>query len=117
VITVSPMGRYYCERCDTRYDGGPGDCPGSCEEEPLLDLRNEEVILFMEEQDRKRFVKRAGLITAAVTVLTSPLLILIGMFKVRLAFFVWLGAVAAIATPLSWALRPRPRTPNPATIS
>lgn len=117
MINVSPMGRYYCERCDTRYDGGPGDCPGDCEEEPLLDLRNEEVILFIEEQDRKRFVKRAALILAGVTVLTSPVLVLVGLFSVRIGIIAWIAAAGGIATPLSFVLKPRPRTPDPATIS
>jgi len=62
-------------------------------------------------------VKRATLIVAAVAVLLSPIVVLVGMYAAHLALFAWLGATGAIATPLTFVLEPRPRTPDPATIT
>lgn len=58
-VVVDPSGAFFCESCTRRY-AAKGDCP-KCPGEPLLDLRNEDVIHMLQEFDSARWRKRAAI--------------------------------------------------------
>jgi len=80
VTQADPAGRFYCHSCLARY-GAPGDCPrAECDQEPLLDLADEEVRLFLAEFDARAKWKRFGLCFGIALVFGIPLVIVGGYF-------------------------------------
>jgi hypothetical protein len=71
-------GRFLCHECTRRYHR-PGDCP-HCPEEPLLDLADEEVRLFLDDFDSKARWRRFGLCFGAALPIGIPLVIVGGYY-------------------------------------
>ena len=66
-------GPYFCEECGARY-GGPGDC-SKCPGEPLLDLRDPDVIHLINSFDDARWQRRIGLFTALSAFIVVPVVL------------------------------------------
>lgn len=64
-------GQYLCERCVVLHRG-PGMCPG-CEEEPLVDVANEEAMRWVRGRDERRHFRRAAKFAVVGMVLMTPL--------------------------------------------
>lgn len=103
------MGPWFCEQCTARYPG-PGDC-AQCPEEPLLDLRNEDVLIMLDEFDHRRWRTRAAIYTVIVGILFLPFFALIGWVKLRWIFIVYGLATAGVSSALISALPPKKRRP------
>ena len=92
--TVSAVGRYICEVCGIR-----AAAEGFCKEhpdEPLLDLSNEDVRLMLDEFDDRRKAKRYTVLTLVSAILTSPLLIVVGVISRKGALVAWAASTAGL---------------------
>lgn len=113
-----PSGRFICEACATRYDGG-GDCP-RCEGEPLMDLADEEVVLMLEGFDDAAQRKRYFLCFVGATVVAVPigLVLLIAAagtdsrVLTKLAFLVAAGIMVGLTTLLAFLFPARRKLPK-----
>lgn len=85
----SIKGRYFCENCTGRYEQS-GDCP-KCEDEPLLDLGDENVRLMLVEMDEKSQSRRYKLLLTIAIVATMPL----SLYFVLVRFGMLYGVVAS----------------------
>ena len=110
----SPDGVWFCESCTRRFTVG-GDCT-MCEEEPLLDLRNSDVIEMLQDFDTQRWRKRFGqfaLLVGGITFGAMLLGVLLGSeFDLR-AGLIGGGAITfAGATVLMQVFAPPKRCPT-----
>lgn len=69
-------GPFFCDSCRRRYGVEAYECP-SCEDEPLLDLRDPEVEHMLRGFDERDWRKRAALFTVVAIVVCLPLLMLV----------------------------------------
>ena len=106
----TPDGRWFCETCESRYDG-PGDCI-RCPEEPLLDLHDEDTRLTIEEMDAGRRRKRHALLGLASLAVCFPLVILVGFISTKLGVLAWVGATGALTGVLWKAFPTKDRLPE-----
>ncbi len=102
-IQTDPDGRWFCERCQSRY-ATPGDC-ARCPDEPLLDLHDEDVRLAIEELDASRRRKRHALLGLVALAACFPLVLLVGIFSTKLGVLAWVGATSALTATL-WKIFP-----------
>jgi hypothetical protein len=106
---TTPAGRWFCERCQARYQA-PGDCQ-RCPDEPLLDLHDEHTRLAISEMDDARRRRRHGLLGIISLACCSPTLVLV-MLSTKLAVLAWVGATGVL-TGILWKLFPtRDRLPE-----
>lgn len=78
------QGHYLCESCIVLY-GEPGMCP-KCEEEPLVDVRDEEAMRWIRERDERRFFRRTAKFAVVGMVLMTPLNIALAMWTFPTCF-------------------------------
>jgi hypothetical protein len=75
--TVKADGAYFCEVCTTRYDAA-GDC-AKCDQEPLLDLRQPDVVEMIQSFDQRRWQQRLGIYTALGAAVAIPGVIVLNL--------------------------------------
>ncbi|MCO4748172.1 MAG: hypothetical protein KC912_25485 [Proteobacteria bacterium] len=70
-------GVFFCEVCTARY-AGAGDC-AACDGEPLLDLRNADVVEMIRSFDEQRWKKRLGQFTGLAAVIVIPTVVVFNL--------------------------------------
>ena len=112
-IVCRGQGKWFCERCVTRYQEGPGDCP-RCIDEPLLNLDVGAVRELLEELDANRARQRWGQAMGASAAIVIVVLIANGLFGTQtLRGSARFGAVAmgGLAMLLVGLFPPQQRNP------
>lgn len=88
---------FFCENCCTQYET-PGDC-AKCPEEPLLDLRDEDVLQMLQDFDDRRNRKKMGMFTLIFGVVFLPVLYgFATMFSGIAGLLIYGGAVSGATT-------------------
>lgn len=81
-MSTAAAHRYLCERCGGRFSS-PGDCP-RCDEEPLLDVTDPDVLALLEYVQQARGDRRyGGILLFNSVVLGAPLAL--GLFLALMA--------------------------------
>lgn len=88
------VGRYVCELCGSRYQD-KGFCRDHVDE-PLQDLANVDVRLMLDGFDDRRKGKRYTVLTLISAVVTSPLLLVLGVFTRKGAVVGWAFSTAGL---------------------
>ena len=109
-----PQGRWFCERCQRRFDaaGGCERCPG----EPLLDLADDDVRQFVEDEDARRAHKRLGLAVGVSLPLAIVVAFILGAGIVGIAAGVGLGVGLSAAVVALFPAKKRAPTVSPAQL-
>jgi len=107
---------FICSLCGAR-SAGPGDC-STHSEEPLVDLRDQEVRLMLDKADWRRQRRRQVLLGLLVILGVSPFIVVslvvgIGSDGVLARVAVWVGRIAVLVAigSAAWLIRrfPAPR--------
>ena len=107
----TPSGPFFCEQCTARF-ALAGDCP-HCPEEPLLDLRDEDVRHMLINFDQARMRKRMGIYGAISGAVTFPVFFfLLEFIGLWLDLALWILMAAGLSTLLMTMLPPKRKCPK-----